>query len=252
MSIQECNFKKDEKLDIRGGSPSEYEKINPKDVKTTRIGFIPKLSSLFSKVESKLNIRIKPFSALNAKDKKYINFLPKTIVCHRAALIILSIYRKLIGEKILNHPDYLIKPIEIEGYILTYFYSIVDCPDAFRMMVELFKEIIIDGETNKSDNFYEQCLKDFVNRINSVLFAEKFKYDPLDPTKVPRGDIHLMENRNNLINSVIRHDKNKKFNPLDYDNVEKQTSFQPFSVDEISNNKIDIVSKLDELISFPK
>ena len=253
IRINECTIKKDEKLPINAGSPFKSDKINPQDIKTVRIGFIPKIKSLFSgEVKPLLPIRIKPYKVLNIYDKGYIDFLPKIIVCHRAALPLIAIYRKMIGKFILNHKDYSLKVIKVEDSNANAFCNIADCPDAFRMMVELFKEIIIDGETNKSDNFYEQCLKDFVNRINSVLFAEKFKYDPLDPTKVPRGDIHLMENRNNLINSVIRHDKNKKFNPLDYDNVEKQTSFQPFSVDEISNNKIDIVSKLDELISFPK
>ncbi len=248
MSIQECNFKKDEKLDIRGGSPSEYEKINPKDVKTTRIGFIPKLSSLFSKVESKLNIRIKPFSALNAKDKKYINFLPKTIVCHRAALIILSIYRKLIGEKILNHPDYLIKPIEIEGYILTYFYSIVDCPDAFRMMVELYNEIIVNSNQYKESD-YPTYFSDYVKKIGTVLYSEDFKFDNLDPTKVPRGNITDMENRNNLINSIIRN-SSKNNNPLNYkiEDVLKQTRFIPFSVHNLKNKKINIANKLDEVV----
>ena len=254
MPIQECNVKKDEKLNIKGGNPSEDEIINPKDIKTTRIGFIPKLSSLFSKIESKLSIRIKPFSALNVKDQKYINFLPKTIVCHRAALVLLSIYRKLIGGIILNHPNYLIKPIQIEGYVLTYFYSIVDCPDAFRMMVELFNEIIVNNIEYKEAD-YSKYFSDFVKKIGTVLYSEDFKFDNLDPTKVPRGDITDMENRSKLINSIIRDsykakNGNKKINPLDYKikDILEKNKFTPFSVDILKNKKVNIVSKLDEVI----
>ena len=83
-----------------------------------------------------------------------------------------------------------------------------------------------------------------------MIYAEKFKYDELDPTKVPVGDIHLMEARNNLINSVIRYDKNNKINKLNYGPVENMTSFKPFSIDEMKGEKISLVQKLDEMIPF--
>ena len=126
-----------------------------------------------------------------------------------------------------------------------------DCPDAFRIMTELWNEIVIEGATSaerKSEEYLTNNFKTFVNRIYSVIFADQFKYDELDPTKVPVGDIKLMEARNNLINSVIRYDKNAKVNKLNYGPVENLTSFKPFSIDEMKGEKISLVEKLDEMI----
>ena len=57
-----------------------------------------------------------------------------------------------------------------------------------------------------------------------------------------------MEDRNNLINCVMKYDKSNKINKLNYGPVENITSFKPFSVDEVGGEKIDLISKLDELI----
>ena len=250
IPLIECNAKKDVKLDIQGGSPFEIEAIDPKDILTTRIGFIPKLTSLFSDVKPLLNIRIKPFTALNKKDQKYINYLPKIIVCHRAALIILSEYRKKIGKIILNNPDYLIKPIKIENPIFNSFYSIVDCPDAFRMMVELFNEIIVNSNQFKEFD-YSIKFDEFVGKIGTVLSVKDFKFDSLDPTKVPRGSIDDMTNRSELINSIIRSSYDN-FNPLKYnkEKILKEKKFEPFSVDNMINDKINITNKLEKIIGL--
>jgi hypothetical protein len=56
-----------------------------------------------------------------------------------------------------------------------------------------------------------------------------------------------MEARNNLINSVIRNDKDQKLNKLNYKPVETFSNFKPFSIDEIKGEKINLVNKLDEI-----
>ena len=252
INLQELNVKKNVKLPIQGGTPKKTDKINPQDVRTKRSGFIGKLTSIFSgEIKSQLPIVIKPFKDLNNNDKKNIDFLPEMIIAHRAGMEMISLYRKIAGEFILNHQDYSSKVIKNNHPIVNAFCKIADCPDAFRLMVELWKEIVTDGATSdekKNEGFLRQNLLIFVNRIYSVLFAEKFKYDELDPTKVPRGDIHLMEDRNNLINCVMKYDKNNKINKLNYGPVENITSFKPFSVDEVGGEKIDLISKLDELV----
>ena len=252
INLQELTIKKNVKLPIQGGTPKKTDKINPMDVRTKRSGFIGKLTSIFSgEIKSQLPIVIKPFKDLNNNDKKNIDYLPEMIIAHRAGIEMISLYRKIAGEYILNHQDYSSKVIKNNDPIVNSFCKIADCPDAFRLMVELWKEIITDGATSdekKNELFLRQNLLIFVNRIYSVLFAEKFKYDELDPTKVPRGDIHLMEDRNNLINCVMKYDKSNKINKLNYGPVENITSFKPFSVDEVGGEKIDLISKLDELI----
>ena len=164
---------------------------------------------------------------------------------------LIYIYRKIIGDYILNHQDYSFKVIKNDPYIMNSFCKIADCPDAFRIMTELWNEIVIEGATSaerKSEEYLTNNFKTFVNRIYSVIFADQFKYDELDPTKVPVGDIKLLEARNNLINSVIRYDKNAKVNKLNYGPVENLTSFKPFSIDEMKGEKISLVEKLDEMI----
>jgi len=82
-------------------------------------------------------------------------------------------------------------------------------------MVDLWNTIVVDGATNvekKDESFWELNLNEFVNRIYSVLYAEKFKYDELDPTKMALGSQALMNDRINLINSCIQIDKGKKTN----------------------------------------
>lgn len=238
------------KKPIQGGSPMKPEDINPTDIRTKRQGW-GKFSSIFSsEVKSLLPIKIKTFKDLNSNDKLLINYLPLNCLVHRAAMQMVCIYRKILGEHILNHQDYSVKKIKNEDYIINNFCKIADCPDAYRIMVELWNEVVIEGGTStdrKNDEYLKEHFRVFVNRIYSVLFAETFQYDELDPTKVALGDISLMEARNNLINSVIRNDKDQKLNKLNYKPVETFSNFKPFSIDEIKGEKINLVNKLDEI-----
>lgn len=89
----------------------------------------------------------------------------------------------------------------------------MNCHDSFRPLVELWNTIVVEGGTNvekKEEAYWENNLKDFVNRVYAVLYSEKFKYDDLDPTKVALGNPTLVNDRINLINSSIQIDKGKK------------------------------------------
>jgi hypothetical protein len=60
----------------------------------------------------------------------------------------------------------------------------------------------------------------------------KFKYNPLDPTESPRGDIKLMKDRCILLNNSLRcdHDKKLEYKMVDY-------SYKLFTMDEIKGQK---------------
>jgi hypothetical protein len=209
-----------EKLPIKGGSPMNVGEISEVDIRKKRIGFIPKLATLFEgQIQSECPIRVKTVKDLTTEEKKYIDYLPGLIVCHSAAMNMISIYRQMLGEYILNHKDYLLKCIKDEYDLANMFCKIADVPDAFRVMNEIWKEIIIDGSSSDQKNnelFLRQNFEIFVKKINSILYAEKFKYNPLDPTELPRGDIKLMQDRDILLNSILRADQDKKFNKLEY------------------------------------
>ena len=163
----------------------------------------------------------------------------------------ISLYRQEIGEYILNHKDYLLKSIKDEFDLGNMFCKIADVPDAFRVMNEIWKEIVIDGSSSDQRN-NEKFLRDnfeiFVRKINSILYAEKFKYNPLDPTELPRGDIKLMQDRDILLNSVLRTGVDKKFNKLEY--KMDDYSYKPFTMDEINGQKGNsILEKIEEMIT---
>ena len=189
---------------------------------------------------------------MNKIDKLYIDYLPTMIVCHRAAIHMISLYRKIIGDYILNHKDFDIKYIKDENNLCNTFCKIADVPDAFRVMNELWLEIVMDGGPilERNDEIYQiHNFEDFVNRVNTVLYAEKFKYNPKDPSELPRGDIKLMQDRDILLNSVLRND-NIDFNKLGYNSVENY-SFKPFTMEEINGGKgLSILKRVDELLKF--
>ena len=253
IPMQNLVIARKEKLKIMGGSPLSASDISANDIRKKRIGFIPKLATLFEgAIKSECPIRVKLFNDLSNDEKKNINYLPGLIVCHSAAIHMISLYRQEIGEYILNHKDYLLKSIKDEFDLGNMFCKIADVPDAFRVMNEIWKEIVIDGSSSDQRNnekFLRDAFEIFVRKINSVLYAEKFKYNPLDPTELPRGDIKLMQDRDILLNSALRCDQDKKFNKLEY--KMDDYSYRPFTMDEINGQKGNtILEKIDEMITL--
>ena len=252
IPMKNLQISRKEKLKIVGGSPLGESDISEYDIRKKRIGFLPKLATLFEgQIKSECPIRVKVFNDLSNDEKKYINYLPSLIVCHSLAMSLISIYRQEIGEYILNHKDYLLKCIKDEFDLANMFCKIADVPDAFRVMNEIWKEIIIDGSPSdkKNDESYLRLkFEIFVKKINSILYAEKFKYNPLDPTELPRGDIKLMQDRDILLNSALRSDLEPKFNKLGY--KMDDYSYKPFTMDEINGQKGNtILEKIDEIIT---
>ena len=253
IPLQSLQISRKEKLKINGGSPIKPASISEFDIRKKRTGFIPKLATLFEgPILSECPIRIKTFKDLNNDEKKNINYLPGLIICHSLAMNMISIYRKLLGKFILNHKDYLLKCIKDEYDLANMFCKIADVPDAFRVMNEIWKEIIIDGSSSaqkNDDNFLRANFEIYVQKINNILYAEKFKYNPLDPTELPRGDIKLMQDRDILLNSALRAGADKKFNKLEY--KMDDYSYKPFTMDEINGQKGNsILEKFDEIITL--
>ena len=252
IPMEHLQTSRKEKLKINGGSPLGLSDISENDIRKKRIGFIPKLATLFEGViKSECPIRVKTYNDLSKDEKNIINYLPSFIVCHAAAMQMISLYRQELGEYILNHKDYLLKCIKDEYDLANMFCKIADIPDAFRVMNEIWKEIVIDGAPSgkKTDEDYLRFnFELFVKKINSVIYAEKFKYNPLDPTELPRGDVKLMQDRDILLNSALRCDQDKKYNKLEY-NLDDY-SYRPFTMDEINGQKGNsILEKIDEMIA---
>ena len=97
IPMNNLQISRKEKLAIRGGSPSNVGDISQEDVRKKRTGFIPKLATLFEgQILSECPIRVKIFKDLTSEEKKYIDYLPGIIVCHSAAMNMISIYRQML------------------------------------------------------------------------------------------------------------------------------------------------------------
>ena len=211
------------------------------------------MSSKFSGDDkSELKIKIKPFKELNSDDKKVIDFLPQTIVCHRSGLNLIALFRKVIGEYFLNLRGYGSKVLDCNIDIINSFGKICDCPDSFKKFVELWKELIIDGETSsnrKNEVFLKNKFIMFNNRIYTVLFCEKFKYNSNDPTKI-ETDPKIIEERANLITSALKYDKSGNINKVNYEQVISNSIYKPFSVSEISGTKLNFGGKIEDIAPY--
>ena len=252
ISLKEFMKEKEHKLEINGGNPLNPEKISVNDI-LKKGGVITGLSSKLSGDDkSELKIKIKPFKELNSDDRKVIDFLPQNIVCHRAGIHLISLYRKIIGEYFLNNEGYGTKILDTNINLINSFGKICDCQDSFKKFIELWKELIIDGATSserKNEVFLKNKFVMFNNRIYAVLFAEKFKYDVNDPTKITT-DLKVIEDRNNLITSALKYDKSGKMNKVNYEQVINNSIFKPFSMSEISRSQINFIGKYEEMTPY--
>ena len=80
-------------------------------------------------------------------------------------------------------------------------------------MVELYNTIVEDGASNsekKDENYWETNFVDFVNRVYTILYAEKFQYDENDPMRMTLGLNELKSARTLLVTSAIKIDKGPK------------------------------------------
>jgi len=115
IPVSNLQLSRKEKLPIRGGSPINIGEISEFNIRNKRIGYIPKLTNLLERqIQSECPIRVKIFKDLTNEEKKYIDYLPGLIICHSASMNMISIYRQMLGEYILNHKNYLLKCIKDE------------------------------------------------------------------------------------------------------------------------------------------
>jgi hypothetical protein len=132
-----------------------------------------------------------------------------------------AVYRKFIARHILNNQFYSNKIIKNHRKLIVYpidpivnaFCKIADCHDAFKLMIELWNSIVEDGASNtekKDESYWENNLIDFVNRVYTILYAEKFQYDENDPMRMTFGFAELKSARTLLVTSAIKIDKGPK------------------------------------------
>ena len=214
-------------LGIKGGNINKPQNINLNDIKVDNI--------------SNISFQNKTLNDFTIEDKNSINFIPQNIICYRAGIYIIAIFRKIIWKTILNqiNNDRILKE---NNEIIHSFCKIFDCFDAFNFFIQFWRENIINQNIN-NEKILEQYFIQFNNRIFTALYAEEFKYDTQDPTKFQINNI-IIENRLNLIRSALKYNnKDIKKSQLNYKSIYDYTNVKPFSINQITGNKIDIINK---------
>ncbi len=214
-------------LGIKGGCIYKPQKINPDEI--------------INDDKSIISFQIKSFNDFTNEDKNCINYIPQNIICYRAGIYIISIFRKIIGKTILNqiNNDRILKE---NNEIVNSFCKIFDCFDAFNCFIHFWRENILNQNINDEKSLEKHFIQ-FNNRIFTTLYAEEFKYDRQDPTKFQINKI-IIDSRLNLIRSALKyHNNDIKKSQLDYKPIYDYTNIKPFSINQISGNRIDIINK---------
>lgn len=250
LSLQQSS---DLNLPVKGGTPDKVNKIEDFDIRANRTGF----SKLFNgnKPNSLLPIKIKILKDLNKLDKSESVYLPTTIIIHKTAVHLAATYRKYIGKLIINHPNFNCKKIYSTIPIIKAFTDIVNCHDAFKVMTELWNQFIVETASSSdkaSSTYFEKHFIDVVNRVNSVLYSEKFGYSEMDPSYISLGNTTISKDRFLLVSNVIRIEKDKKAKVENITPVESLSEFKPFSIRECKQYKISLVNNIDSVYSNKK
>ena len=269
INLYQLNKSGDLKLSITGGSPFKHDVISDTDIKSNK-NFLNKLFK-GNKQASLLPIKIKTYKDLNSKDKDEINYLPFNIILHKSAIHICSTYRKFISKNLFENFDfnnrYISNHSSKNSTIIKYFIDIVNCHEAFKIMVENWNYLIVEGngvlsnmnifnnkkiDLKNKQEYYENCFILFVNIVYSAMQTDKFNFNKLDPAAFSFGDPILFRNRFKIINSLLR----SKFiikNSSNVDNINNiDINYTPFSVSECKEDKLNLMSDIEDIYNNTK
>ena len=243
--IKDLYKSQEKKMEMKGGTPFHSESLSAQLTKSKSQGFTKILSN---NEKSLLTIKIKHFNDLDNDDKKYIDYLPITCIFPRISMQMVYIYRKIISECITNRNNKNNKnKYSNMNFIVNSFGKICDSPDTFRNVVELWNEIVVEGATSadrKNEEYFKKYFYEFVNKVYSVMFTEKYMYEHTNATCEYCGENEIAEIRKRLINAIVRCDKPAKHNKVKYGFVEEISKFKPFSIGEVSGRQLGMSSKM--------
>ena len=227
--IKELYLSNEKKLEIKGGTPLHPETLNQTFNKVNSRG-AAKL--LFGNAGAVLSIDIIHFNNLNSDDNKLINYLPASCIIPKASLHVVYIFRKIISDCILNTKTYKKSVIRHINFLIRSFSKIVDSPDTFRNMIELWDEVVVKGANisdYENEDYFKLNFAEFVNKIQALLNNEEYQYNIYDPSFEPIGNIRLLETRKKLMNDI-----NKTNNVSKYKNKNFKAEMEKFK--ELTKN----------------
>mmetsp|Transcript_22870 Transcript_22870/g.22134 ORF Transcript_22870/g.22134 Transcript_22870/m.22134 type:complete len:327 (+) Transcript_22870:1169-2149(+) len=223
------------KLPIKGGTPSSEMIIKGQDVHTKRTGINYIMKVVNSRVNSQLQVTIRPHTKFTEETKFHLEMLPSTCLVQKRLLYFVSGFRNYVGEKLLResamgafkHPE--------GDVIISTFPKVMNHPDFCEAMIKIFSEDFYVNLNNKQKlnvEYITNRTKEYIQRLYPVLYCEEFKYQESNPVESASGDQYLVRKREELIQSALRYGqpaaKIRVNQPL-----ENLTSFKPFTVREL-------------------
>lgn len=85
-------------LPLNGGSPKAEMKIKQEDIRTTRKTLFGKMGKLFSKINSELQLEIKPASKISTQMRNDLEILPKRGLFKSNSISIIAAFRSYLGK----------------------------------------------------------------------------------------------------------------------------------------------------------
>ena len=208
-------------------------RIEDGDIHTKRSGVKGLLKMFNSNIKSTLIVSIYPMSKIDDATRTHMEFLPSTCVVPKKLVSFVSGYRNYAAEVLIRGSmgGSMKKPAG--DVVMSTFPKIMDCPDVLEILSMCWTEDFVEKRSateKRSIDLAVTKVKDYIQRLYPVFYAEDFGYQLSNITESACGDTAKMTARSALITSALR------FNNKDAKKAAAkppQTNYKPFNIREI-------------------
>jgi len=185
-----------------------------------------------SNIKSTLIVSIQPLNKIDDATRTHMEFLPSTCVVHKKLVSFVSGYRNYAAEVLIRGgiAGSMKKPIG--DVILSTFPKIINCPDVVELLVLCWTEDFIEKRNATERRSIELAVtkvRDYIQRLYPVFFADEFGYQISNITESACGDAPKLAARQALITSALRYNNKDAKKAA---SKPPQTSYKPFNIRE--------------------
>jgi len=221
------------KLEIKGGTPMNQIRIEDGDIHTKRSGMKGLLKMFNSNIKSTLIVTIQPMSKIDDATRTHMEFLPSTCVVNKKLVSFVSGYRNYAAEILIRGSTGGSMKKPAGDVVMSTFPKIMDCPDVLEILAMCWTEDFIEKRSAVEKRSIELAvtkIKDYIQRLYPVFYAEDFGYQLSNITESACGDPQKMTARQTLTTSALRYNNKDAKKTV---SKPPQTSYKPFNIREI-------------------
>ena len=186
-----------------------------------------------SNIKSTLIVTILPMTKIDDATRSHMEFLPSTCVVHKKLVSFVSGYRNYAAELLIRSTTGGTMKKPIGDVVMSTFPKIMDCPDVVEILALCWTEDFVEKRSAVEKRSIELAvtkIKDYIQRLYPIFYAEDFGYQLSNITESACGDAPKMAARQTLITSALRYNnkdaKKAAAKP-------PQTNYKPFNIREI-------------------